>query len=108
MTNPDPLAPARRLADTSDLTGLPDAELERRAQELTAALKALPDFHADLRRARQAVAVELHKSRRRSFGDIGKLMDITRGRAKQIVDGQTKSGSKLYGDGGEKSPTSGG
>lgn len=67
-----------------------------RAQALTKVFAGIPELQTKLRLARKAVVDELHTDRHMSFGEIGALLGITRGRVKQIFDEQTLSGTKLY------------
>lgn len=76
-----------------DLEGIGDPE--DRAQAVSEVLAALPTFQAAMRELRQIDLKDLHENRGLSFGQLGKLLGITRGRAKQIVDGQTVSGRYL-------------
>jgi hypothetical protein len=66
-----------------------------RAAAVSAVLKGIPDFQAALREIRQADATALHTDQGLSFAEIGAVLDVTRARAKQIVDGQTASGRTL-------------
>lgn len=77
----DPLAPLRKLS------AIPDPV--KRAKAIGAALKVLPEVNAELRAARQAVVVELHTDQHMSYGDIAKLLGLSRGRVQQIAEGRS-------------------
>lgn len=68
---------------------------EDRAKALSDVLSGLPDFQKALRELRQSALTDLHLNQGMSFGQIGSLIGVSRGRAKQIVDGQTVSGRYL-------------
>jgi hypothetical protein len=84
----DPFARLRRLADTSDLATLDDEALGARGKALTDALAALPQIHADLRAARQAVGVELHHKRGRSLRYVAEKFGRSPTRVTQILRGE--------------------
>lgn len=66
-----------------------------RAKALSDVLSDLPDFQKAMRQLRQDALTDLHLNYGLSFGQIGTLIGVSRGRAKQIVDGQTVSGRYL-------------
>jgi hypothetical protein len=89
---PDPFAPLRRLADTSDLESLDDEALGQRAKALTDALDVLPKVHAEMREARQTMGIELHLKRKVSLRKIAAMISRSPTRVKQIVEGERVSG----------------
>jgi hypothetical protein len=84
----DPFAPLRRLADTTDLASLDEEEIGRRAKALTEALDELPDVHAEVREARQAMGLELQR-RKVSLRRIAAMIDRSPTRVTQILKGET-------------------
>lgn len=78
------------LRDLQGITDRPD-----RAKALSAVLGGVPELQAELRRLRQSLLTELHDEDGLSYGQIAAITGITRGRVKQIIDGQTVSGRAL-------------
>lgn len=75
-----------------DLHAIPNPE--DRAKAYSDVLGYVPDFQAELREHRQGVLAELHNGGL-SYGQIAAITGITRGRVKQIIDGQRISGRLL-------------
>ena len=73
----------------ADLEAINDPQ--DRVKALAVVLGGISDFQKNLRQMRQDVLTELHDGGM-SYGQLGALMGISRGRAKQIIDGQTISG----------------
>jgi hypothetical protein len=80
----------RLLGDLQAITDRPD-----RAKALSAVLGGVPALQAELRRLRQNLLTELHEKDGLSYGQIAAITGVTRGRVKQIIDGQTVSGRTL-------------
>ena len=76
-----------------------------RAKAISAVLAGIPDFQKGLRERRQADLLALHTTHGMSYGQIGALLGITRGRAKQVIDGQTVSGRYLNKNDEKGAPT---
>lgn len=89
----------RLLRDLEAITDRQD-----RAKALSDVLGGVPDFQAGLRRLRQDLLTELHDEDGLSYGQIAAITGITRGRVKQIIDGQTVSGRTLKKDQQQKEP----
>lgn len=66
-----------------------------RAKAVTDVLRDLPELQEALRVVRQQDLARMHTDDGMSFGQLGALLGITRGRVKQIVDGQRVSGRYL-------------
>lgn len=80
------------------------ADPQDRAKALSAVLGGVPELQAELRRLRQKLLTKLHDEDGLSYGQIAAITGITRGRVKQIIDGQTVSGRQLKKPGNDKAP----
>lgn len=75
-----------------DLHAIPDPQ--DRAKAYSDVLGAVPAFQAELRELRQNLLAELYDTGL-SYGQIATITGVTRGRVKQIIDGQRVSGRFL-------------
>jgi hypothetical protein len=71
------------------------ADRQDRAKALSGVLGGIPDLQATLREVRQDLLTELHNEDGLSYGQIAAITGVSRGRVKQIIDGQTISGRLL-------------
>jgi hypothetical protein len=76
-----------------DLQGITDRR--DRAKALSDVLGGVPEFQKALRHLRQDLLTELHDEDGLSYGEIAKVVGVSRGRVKQVIDGQTVSGRLL-------------
>jgi len=75
-----------------ELQAIPDPQ--DRAKAYSDVLGVVPGFQAELRELRQSLLTELYDTGL-SYGQIAAVTGVTRGRVKQIIDGQRVSGRFL-------------
>jgi DNA-directed RNA polymerase specialized sigma24 family protein len=84
----------RRVLDSIDALG-ETGSAEERARRLTDLLDRWPDAHKAVRKARQQAVTELYDGGNGlSYREIGELLNISFGRVRQIIAGETAGPAK--------------